>query len=435
MHKLLIVLALIAILIIAKKIKVHVLTPGGMFLLIWCLMVFFATILWTPKYDWNYKGVYWILCACVCCEIGMYLGGRYRSAYYKQIGACVNYKIAPNSITLTKLGWKILAVVVILAFVKFLYSFVENGFRLSDLLHFSEYLERVSEINSSRYDDGNGSAYVGQILSVFMYAAPMCGGFCYRYSRSWKQMILCVSSLLPVFLLAAMTTAKSGLIAVTGLWIIGMSFSKLFCYRRDVVMSKSTARKAIAFLLVLMLILYGFMLMRAEAFSLKAMREIKDKFFVYGFGGVSAFDNWFGNYREGGYGLGKYTFRAIASLITDIDRKSGIYSLLPGYSDSNIFTMFRPLIDDFGVYGALFVCGIIGYASSRWNNVIKAEINRHYIVVLAYTSLYFYVFWGFIISAWVYTTYMLIFPAFLAFFVIATNNTSCRYPIEIKVKR
>lgn len=121
--------------------------------------------------------------------------------------------------------------------------------------------------------------------------------------------------------------------------------------------------------------------------------------------------------------FGAMTFLGISNFIGLAERKSGVYrdfeyfGRLKKGMGTNVYTIFRQLIDDFGMVGALVFLFIIGFISSK---AIVFIAKRKWIFVCQafLVAVYSYVMWGFVTSFWAYTTNICCYGFCLIIFVL-----------------
>ena len=128
------------------------------------------------------------------------------------------------------------------------------------------------------------------------------------------------------------------------------------------------------------------------------------------------------NANEHKYGI--MTFFGIANALGIEERIAGIYRdfIYFGRIDrtisSNVYTIFRMLIDDFGKIGALIFLFLLGFASSKAIVFIKKR-KMIFISQTILVAVYSYVMWGFVASIWAYTSILCTYGlAFIIFSIL-----------------
>ena len=129
-------------------------------------------------------------------------------------------------------------------------------------------------------------------------------------------------------------------------------------------------------------------------------------------------------WHKDGLKYGVMTFMGIANAIGLADRKLGLYSdfvyfgRLNKTSKSNVYTIFRLLIDDFGIIGALAFLFILGFISSK----AVAFINQRkwlFLSQVVLVAIYSLIMWSFATSIWAYTSILCAYGlAFIIFSIL-----------------
>ena len=105
---------------------------------------------------------------------------------------------------------------------------------------------------------------------------------------------------------------------------------------------------------------------------------------------------------------GFQTFNAIPNAL-GITRTFGIYQdfiyfgRLNKTMRSNVFTIFRMLIDEFGMYGALVFLLLLGFLSGKAMVFIRKR-KMLFVCQSFLVAVYSYIMWGFVASIWAYTS-------------------------------
>ena len=134
-------------------------------------------------------------------------------------------------------------------------------------------------------------------------------------------------------------------------------------------------------------------------------------------------DMWYTTYTPAELAWGSKTFMGISNLLGIEERVQGIYPeyLNIGkngfYGISNVYTIFRPLVEDVGEAGTMVVMFFMGFISNySFKNIIahkKVFVNQ--VVIIA---IFAYLMWSFVASFYAYTSYLAMF--FLIYFILRT---------------
>jgi len=281
------------------------------------------------------------------------------------------------------------------AMVNPIYSIILHGFSLQVLLDMREVLEMNKGIAGDRYSGPEVSNFVNQFFLIFSYAAPVIGGFCYRLVGRWNK-TLCIITLIP---------GTSSM-----LWLA----SYLVCSFSYGLPIRMKAKAILKFLLIIVgffLILFLSMVLRTGEISEKTILEISEKFVSYSLGHMHCVDMWYTSYTPTDLAWGGKTFMGISNLLGIEERVQGLYPeyLNIGkngfYGISNIYTCFRPLVEDFGEVGAIIVMFGLGAAANMSFKALRAH-NAIFFNQMTLVAIYGYVMWSFAASFYMYTSYL-----------------------------
>ena len=189
----------------------------------------------------------------------------------------------------------------------------------------------------------------------FTYTASLIGGLTFKLFQD-KKKLFCLIPLFIAFLYGAALAARSGIILSVMLWLSGWLGSKV--YLQDFKFRQRTV----------IFILLSFMIMIILFISIKWLRSGADDPFlimvfldnarISYFGHLSAFSTWLYNYHYVGLTFGANTFSGPLDWLGIIEREIGFYKeniILANSVYTNIFTVFRGLIEDFSIPGTLIV--------------------------------------------------------------------------------
>ncbi len=406
------------ILIILLLFKLHIFHPAGMFAIIWIAFCIGSLLTLSSRYSFSFKGVTWILLSVL-----LYI--------LPQAFFSIKYSDEKqNTYNIPRIPWGMLLCFIALAFGSVAFNMLKNGILFNVFTNFSSLLNISHSLALSRYSGNETSSTVEQIFNLFIYVSPLCCGYSFVYANNWKKKMICFVSIVPVLLLVLLTNAKLALIAYIILFFVGFYVSYLNknkCYFKVKLKLKyillGLAASGIFFALI-----YLSFLLRIGTTDIDP-EIIITKIGEYAFGHIQGFDTWYSSIKANtvDYGLGINTFLAISSRFGFAEKIQGIYTILPG-SCTNVYTQFRPLIEDWGPILSLFwllTLGIITVATC--NTMIQKD--RANICSQVFLSMI--LFWDLHVfgSAWVYTSYIFIFFVF-AFFIFYAYNRRTITQIE-----
>ena len=377
-----------------------ILHPIRLFVLFFSFLVIVSMVYWRNGYNWSFEGVLYILMVCVMLAAGCSFIGKKRS-HTKQISVtCTHYWL-----------YYIIISIGSLSFVQQLYN---AGLSLSNIASFKSLLETNSQIAYDRYNGGENVSVLGQICLTFTYVSSICGGYVFNFSYTNKKRILSICGILPSIFTMMVTNAKAEFIAAVILWYIGFIISYIKIHGKLPVISFSSFLRLFLLFVIVVCILYLAMLMRVGDFSSSMRKYILEKFMVYGFAFILNFDYWVSlNGMSIPYDFGKNTYMVLFRFLGVSERVQGVYQEFNG-SFGNVYTAFRGVMMDFGWLGGLFLYFIHGSIIQLCINNLKQGGTCTISCGLLAASCFF-LFYGFIVSPWVYTSFTLCIVLFMMF--------------------
>jgi oligosaccharide repeat unit polymerase len=280
---------------------------------------------------------------------------------------------------------------------------------------------------------------------------------------SAKKRWISLLSLLPAFFIVLFFNVKSTFIAVIMLWIVACITS--FIATGDLKKWK-LKRKNIILITVsgflFFAILYGSLVFRLGALNVTSLKTANYKLSIYALGHIGATDKWFDTQKDTiplfNNQWGMRSFYGISNPLHIAKREQGIYSFCTTYAYyykkislepepplrpvtmdipppegveepsiiyinnekyrkqpmySNVYTLFRPAMEDFGTLGSLIFFAIAGFLASCSYCLLRKKNLFFSAVIVLSANLFFYCYY--ITSAWAYSTYI---AAFILFYVV-----------------
>ena len=391
------------------------LEPAGLFAALWVFFGIF-TLLLQNYIDLRFDGCVFILTGVVFCVAGTI----FSDYFYQPESTGCQIRLKKQWVT------PLLIVLLVGAMVNPLYSIVLHGFSLRALLDIREVLEMNKGIAEDRYAGAEAHDFLNQFFLIFSYAAPVVGGFCYRLVGKLNK-VLCVITLIPCTFIALTQSLKMGMIASFILFFASYVVSS-YTFGLPI---RIKGKVILNFALVIagfLLTLFISMVFRTGEVSQKTIIEISEKFVSYAIGHMHNIDVWYTSYTPTDLTWGSHTFLGISNLLGIEERVQGIYPEFMNvgkngfYGISNTFTIFRPLVEDFGEVGAMvamFAMGVLG------NMSLKALIAGRFIIFnqVVLIALFAYIMWSFSASFYAYTTYLAMFAlVFVLLYLIQTKE-------------
>lgn len=314
---------------------------------------------------------------------------------------------------------------------KDLYDFTLNGIDYQSLFDFDTLVNVNKEAAYERYfGAGLQTNFITQILGMIVYALPLCGGYCYNYSVSKRNRILCIITFIPITISVLTFNTKAGFIGSVFLWITGYILSYLYINGKAPKINLKSVLAGLLLFVFFLIFMYFSMLLRTGDFSHQMRQSIYKKLLVYIFGQMEAFDYWFTARNTQSYSLGVMTFTSVFMRLGLATRDQGVYGYYPGIS-SNVYTAFRGVIEDYELFGGQIFTLVLGLLGGYNYKVIKKSKHPSALSRAMLAAIYFYIFYGFIISPYIYSTYLFAFFVFL-FFIRYANKKKNKVSIAIR---
>lgn len=286
-----------------------------------------------------------------------------------------------------------------------------NGFQVYDFFSF----ERFYKMSGYFYDClAEGRDNVTPIPLTAIYLSPLLGEFIFYRHRS--RVLVGVFSFLLALLLTVVANKKSACLFALTLFIASYVSSAVVCNRKLKLTRRNLLKGALLGLSVVLLFGFSFALRygkQSEKMHGKGAEQLAVNYLI---GHVSCFDAFLadGDLHYENLGYGPKTFLGPSSAFGIQPRVTGIYPERKHFSNrggnlefsSNVYSAFRPLVEDFTVLGSLLVAFLVSLFVSmagRRLHRVRWGIVRSFGVVV-YTALLQYGLSSFIASPWTYNS-------------------------------
>lgn len=394
------------------------LEPAGIFAALWIFFAVSALLLQ------NYIDLHFDGCTFILAGVIFFVAGTIFSDYF--------FRPTPSETKLElRKKWvtPLLIILLVGAMVNPLYSIILHGFSLRALLDMREVLEMNKGISEDRYAGAEAHDVVNQFFLIFSYAAPVIGGLCFRLVGKWNK-VLCILTLIPCTFIALTQSLKMGMIASFILFFAAYIVCS-YTYGLPIRMKGKIILRFALVIAGFLGTLFISMVFRTGEVTEKTILEISEKFVSYAVGHMHNIDMWYTSYQPTDLTWGSRTFLGISNILGIEERVQGIYPefLNVGkngfFGISNTYTIFRPLVEDFGEVGtmvAMFIMGIIGNMALKAVTAHRATIFNQVVLV----ALFAYLMWSFSASFYAYTTYLAMFVVvYILLNLIQTKASSC----------
>lgn len=415
---------LLSVLSLVLAYKIHdKFDPARYFLLMWGAQIIVIYLLFHKFFIFTGFGLVLITLYCILFSVGTVIGFG--------LGNQIRQKEQNYSFDQQK-AFGILAICFTLAIIfvwKGIHSF---GYDLKQILSLKILLELNNAASVSRYNDEQTGSLINQILLVFIYATPLLGGYLLPLVKR-RLKIFCYLSIIPAVLVTATQSIKSLFITSVALWIIGVLVSSYANNKLYLRVKQSTILKIAISGFVFFMFLFLTMIFRTGTFDLETVLIIRDKLVIYAFGHLPAFDIWYSqNVGEINPSFGVKTFYGITNYLGIEERKLGIFTEFTSFAhidykeiapdlETNVYTLFRLLVEDFGTVGSIIFLFITGTISGYSIIAIRKCSNSIFFQVVL-ISILFMISWSFVASVFAYTSYIV--TLVLIYFLIKLSLSS-----------
>ena len=348
--------------------------PGALFALWWCFAGILPLLL-SPD-PVTAGAMLWVIAASVVVGLTATIGNggfRTRLAINRPDAGEVEIRV----LTIT------LIVSIVLGIASSFFFAVGSGVALGDMLDIERLVVVSNQLYVARYAELDSVApappRLSQALLPFVYLAPAVGGSLAVLHRSMPLRVISVMSLIPAIVVTVLQTTKAAVLFSGTLWLSSYLAARLRKGRVGV-FSKGHIIVGACLGAVVTVFFFAVGLARLASTDTAMLDIVRVKLVTAAFGHMSVFSQWLTEYWSGPYSptLGEFTFAGPRDLLGIQQRVPGVFGTvvdLVAGETSNIFTGFRPLIQDFTMPGALVMLGILGFiggysfrqvAAGRW---------------------------------------------------------------------
>lgn len=271
------------------------------------------------------------------------------------------------------------------------------------------YLSYISDTVYQYYTMGETQSSIidsilNQITSIGLYGTALLAGvfLVLADSKSQKRKVFWI--LIPGILQVLTTSGKLGFI-ITILMIFTGAILQIMI-GGVTIQFKKVAQNAIKYgkwVLLALLLMFFSLVIRFGEINEYYINITKTKFANYSIGSVASFNIWFNHPVEEKLGYGIHTFTGILKTLGLATRERGVYDFpatTSGIWHTNVYTIFRPLIEDYGILGGIFVVALFGIISGYIYSAYKKKRTYGMFCLLAYV--YLTILYSFIISPFIY---------------------------------
>ena len=224
------------------------------------------------------------------------------------------------------------------------------------------------EFSVARYGVGVDVPLVVNLLLYWTYPASVLGGMVFALARSRGARLLGLVPLVLAFASGLLTATRAGILLSGVMWASAV-LAVTVCRERGTghlfrARWVTTGGGAALFLLAIAAFLIWVRRGAGGSFNVLALVFTAIESF---FGAISVFTTWSAVAEPGHPTWGAFTFAGPFDLFQWAERRQGLYETsiyFASGSESNIYTPFRGIIEDFGHTGAWLVCFALGAGSA-----------------------------------------------------------------------
>ena len=215
-----------------------------------------------------------------------------------------------------------------------------------------------------RYDDAVEPWSV-RLLVMWLHPAGLLGGVLFASSRKRRDRVMAVATLLPAVFYGILTGARAAILLGLTCWIGGYIATQRVRSREKAVRFTGKRLALVLFTAVCMVAMFAAIdAVRGSSSSQSFVMDVQEqKLGNYMLAPPAAFANWYAHADDSGAEWGGRTFAGEFGLLHFKTRIMGTYldkANILGTESTNVYTIFRGLIEDFTAFGAALVGACIG---------------------------------------------------------------------------
>lgn len=373
--------------------------PGSFFSLFWCFAGILPLVL-APQEPVGINAIVWLIAASIAVSLGGIVGnGGIRTKRIESPEPASDREI-------TLFGLILLVAIIggVGSNIAFLRS---SGIAIRDVLNIESLVVVSNQAYFQRYAETGAPPppALAQALLPFVYLAPAVGGILFemRHEKKWK--LIALFSFVPALLVTILQTTKAAFLFALVLWLSGyfatrLRFGKLKVFTKGHMLVAGVTGS------VIIVFFFAVGLARLASTDVSLINIVMLKLVTSAFGHMTVFSQWLTDYMHQPLEptLGTVTFSGPLEMFGYGQRIPGLFDsiieLVAGET-SNIYTAFRPLIQDFSIPGALAILAMLGLVGGiGFRKVAAGEWSGAPLLLIAYVT----IFWTPITWFWIYNS-------------------------------
>ena len=317
-----------------------------------------------------------------------------------------------------------------------------NGWSLNDI--FFDLLATSGRFAALRGNEGMEYGFIGSIGVIFIYLSASLGGLIYSsIELKLPRFLVALMALVPSIMAMVIQSSKLIFLIAFSFFIGGIFLINIYNLKPLRFNIKTISMLAKIFMMLVPFVLISF-ISREHYLDLddmyRTLELLRYAMTSYALGQIFAFSDFFSfyigmdsvsRYNPDYFRMGAYTFSSIADIFgANINFPPGLYLETGWYSDifeTNIFTIFRGVILDFGIVGSFVAFAIMGLiANIVFSGILKAK-NNH-LSNIAYIHIVVFVFMSYLVSVfmarYMYANFILLAAIFVVNGALVKSNLS-----------
>ena len=394
-------------------------SPASLFAILFAVQMILSLLLLGGDLNGEYEGFLWLTAAIALFGAGFCAAGR---AYSRVAGPRPRDAGVPAGGVYDGRAMGVTMLIMLaLALVQPISAVYRLGYTALDLFTPQGLLGINSAAAKARYVSGNylTSVYTQAFLTL-VYLLPLIGGWNMAFLKRSKRRVLCAFTVAPSLFVLLTQNTKAAFIGAVLMFISSFLTAQIYRTGRFFRLGKRSLRVIIPLAAAFLVLNYASFILREGSVSTSIFGSINSKSLNYLLGQIPAFNYWFSTSAGSSEPtLGLRTFYSVSDALGLMKRTPGIYStkLVTAHLNTNVYTAFRPLIEDFTVLGALGV--VLGTGALSGLCFGRLRSGRAGSLCAAFTAaMYFYIFYAFITSPWAYASYSAAAVTFFVYLVI-----------------
>ncbi len=361
------------------------LAPGAFFSLMWSLYTFLPLLVTMNYYVWH-GAVWWIFLCVAAVYFGSILGLRIKSTTHsREILGKNNDPLTPPKVIFPLLPLFIV-ISSLLGFGSVIIMFLSSGHNFVDLFSLEPHVVVAEQLSLAQQNERYS---IDRILRVFIYAGGFFGGALFTQTTLGRKRILAFLPFIPAILFAFLLTTRAWVFYTAICWLGSYLSIRLMLYGQMRLFTRKHLLISSVAIPLLFIFFIAVQMLRKGKIGWGLLPEIlHNDLSVSFFGYLGAFSIWIKQAKDVAVSLGVYTFAGVFNLLGLHKREMGLFTEYVEIADgriTNVYTMFRGLIQDFTFPGSLLILFLVGFIAGRaYARVASGNIRFVSILALFY---------------------------------------------------